>query len=73
MGRHKTEVGKQGTELLTRYTRDVMGRLLTKVLPDGTEVQYQYDQQGQLIGIDDGVTPLAWQYDPLLMIRLVIY
>ncbi|HIF9226189.1 TPA: RHS repeat domain-containing protein [Photobacterium damselae] len=65
MGRHKTEVGKQGTELLTRYTRDVMGRLLTKVLPDGTEVQYQYDQQGQLIGIDDGVTPLAWQYDPL--------
>ncbi|MCG3822964.1 RHS domain-containing protein, partial [Photobacterium damselae] len=47
------------------YTRDVMGRLLTKVLPDGTEVQYQYDQQGQLIGIDDGVTPLAWQYDPL--------
>ncbi|HIF9226196.1 TPA: RHS repeat-associated core domain-containing protein [Photobacterium damselae] len=61
----KTEVGKQGTELLTRYTRDVMGRLLTKVLPDGTEVQYQYDQQGQLIGIDDGVTPLAWQYDPL--------
>nr|WP_275667677.1 RHS repeat domain-containing protein [Photobacterium damselae] len=50
-----------------------MGRLLTKVLPDGTEVQYQYDQQGQLIGIDDGVTPLAWQYDPLLMILLVIY
>ncbi|MCG9703606.1 RHS repeat domain-containing protein [Photobacterium damselae] len=66
-------MGKQGTELLTRYTRDVMGRLLTKVLPDGTEVQYQYDQQGQLIGIDDGVTPLAWQYDPLLMILLVIY
>ncbi|EJN6958659.1 YD repeat-containing protein [Photobacterium damselae subsp. damselae] len=65
MGRHKTEEGKRGTELLTRYTRDVMGRLLTKVLPDGAEVQYQYDQQGQLIGIDDGVTPLAWQYDPL--------
>ncbi|PSW70860.1 RHS repeat protein [Photobacterium kishitanii] len=61
----KTDVGKQGTELTTTYTRDVMGRLLTKVLPDGVEIQYQYDKQGQLIGIDDGVTPLAWQYDPL--------
>ncbi|WP_052957636.1 DUF6531 domain-containing protein [Photobacterium kishitanii] len=61
----KTEVGKQGTELTTTYTRDVMGRLLAKELPDGAEIQYQYDKQGQLIGIDDGVTPLAWQYDPL--------
>ena len=61
----KTEVGKQGTELTTTYTRDVMGRLLAKELPDGAEIKYQYDKQGQLIGIDDGVTPLAWQYDPL--------
>ncbi|WP_081278781.1 hypothetical protein [Photobacterium kishitanii] len=35
-----------------------MGCLLTKVLPDRVEIQYQYDKQGQLIGIDDGVTYL---------------
>ncbi|BDM64465.1 hypothetical protein NFHSH190041_19170 [Shewanella sp. NFH-SH190041] len=42
-----------------------MGRLLSKTLPDGSDVQYEYDQYGQLTAVEDGVTPLAWDYDPL--------
>ena len=59
----KVEVGTAGTERITKYTRDLMGRLIEKELPDGEKVSYQYDLQGQLIGVEDGVTPLAWEYD----------
>ncbi|WP_421195460.1 RHS repeat-associated core domain-containing protein [Aeromonas enteropelogenes] len=59
----KVEFGKQGTELVTRYERDAMGRLLKKCLPDGREIQFSYDQYGQLIRVDDGAWPLAFEYD----------
>ncbi|WP_415891601.1 RHS repeat-associated core domain-containing protein [Neptuniibacter sp. PT8_73] len=59
----KVEVGTAGTERITKYVRDLMGRLIEKELPDGEKISYQYDLQGQLIGVEDGVTPLAWEYD----------
>ncbi|WP_157798300.1 RHS repeat domain-containing protein, partial [Aeromonas cavernicola] len=31
----KSELGEQGGELITRYQRDAMGRLIQKTLPDG--------------------------------------
>ena len=59
----KVEFGKQGTELVTRYERDPMGRLLKKTLPDSREIQFSYDRHGQLTQVDDGVWPLAFEYD----------
>ncbi|MGY3942930.1 polymorphic toxin type 46 domain-containing protein [Aeromonas tecta] len=59
----KVEFGKQGSELVTSYERDAMGRLLKKQLPDGREIQFAYDQYGQLTRVDDGVWPLAFEYD----------
>lgn len=59
----KMELGKQETELVTRYERDPMGRLLKKCLPDGREIQFSYDQYGQLTQVDDGAWPLAFEYD----------
>ena len=49
--------------LLTQFTRDPMGRLLTKTLPDGSEVRYQYDESGHLTAVDDGRRPLHYAYD----------
>nr|WP_280136033.1 RHS repeat protein [Aeromonas popoffii] len=40
-----------------------MGRLLTKTLPDGREIQFSYDQYGQLMQVDDGAWPLTFEYD----------
>ncbi|MGY3912081.1 RHS repeat-associated core domain-containing protein [Aeromonas piscicola] len=59
----KVEFGKQETELVTRYERDPMGRLLKKTLPDGREIQFSYDQYGQLTQVDDGAWPLTFEYD----------
>ncbi|MFQ2083797.1 RHS repeat-associated core domain-containing protein [Aeromonas veronii] len=59
----KVEFGKQETELVTRYERDSMGRLLKKTLPDGREIQFSYDQYGQLTQVDDGAWPLTFEYD----------
>ncbi len=59
----KVEFGKQETELVTRYERDPMGRLLKKSLPDGREIAFEYDGHGQLIRVDDGAWPLAFDYD----------
>ncbi|RQW63623.1 RHS repeat-associated core domain-containing protein [Vibrio viridaestus] len=59
----KTEIGTEGTELVTEFKRDPMGRLVSKTLADGREIEYRYDQYGQLAEMDDGVTPLAWRYD----------
>ena len=59
----KVEFGKQGSELVTRYERDAMGRLLKKWLPDGREIGFLYDQYGQLTQVDDHVWPLAFEYD----------
>ncbi len=59
----KAEFGKQETELVTRYERDSMGRLLKKTLPDGREIQFSYDQYGQLTQVDDGAWPLTFEYD----------
>ncbi|WP_415891266.1 RHS repeat-associated core domain-containing protein [Neptuniibacter sp. SY11_33] len=59
----KTEIGTAGTERVTDYKRDLCGRLISKVLPDGQDVSYQYDHQGQLSAVDDGNTLLMWEYD----------
>ena len=59
----KTEVGRSGTELVTLYRRDVMGRLTSKVLPDGQEISFHYDAHGQLTSVEDGHWPLAFSYD----------
>ncbi|MGY3925096.1 DUF6531 domain-containing protein [Aeromonas jandaei] len=59
----KVEFGKQETELVTRYERDSMGRLLKKTLPDGREIQFSYDQYGQLTQVDDGAWPLTFEYN----------
>ncbi|WP_421219605.1 hypothetical protein [Aeromonas jandaei] len=59
----KVEFGKQETELVTRYERDSMGRLLKKTLSDGREIQFSYDQYGQLTQVDDGAWPLTFEYD----------
>ncbi|PJG57844.1 hypothetical protein CUC53_15795, partial [Aeromonas cavernicola] len=44
----KSELGEQGGELITRYQRDAMGRLIHKTLPDGQQIAYRYDGHGQL-------------------------
>ncbi|KTS75533.1 type IV secretion protein Rhs [Pseudomonas oryzihabitans] len=59
----KTEHGSDGSTLTTRYARDREGRLQRKVLPDGSQVDYAYDDLGRLIGVDDGQWPLAYRYD----------
>ncbi|WP_395607970.1 RHS repeat-associated core domain-containing protein [Pseudomonas sp. B22129] len=60
----KTEHGDDGSQLLiTRYTRDHAGRLIRKTLPDGKTVDYTYDRQGNLLGVNDGHWALAYEYD----------
>lgn len=61
----KQEFGDQhdAEPLITRYTRDPMGRLINRILPDGTEEAYQYDQYGRLIRVQDGDNVLAWEYN----------
>jgi RHS repeat-associated protein len=60
----KTEFGDDGSQRVTAYQRDSAGRLLTKTLPDGINVQYRYDRLGRLISIDDGHDhPLEFEYD----------
>ncbi|WP_245749905.1 RHS repeat-associated core domain-containing protein [Marinobacter zhejiangensis] len=60
----KAEYGL-GREVLqtTSYERDTLGQLLKKTLPDGREIQYRYDADGKLLGVDDGKWPLAFEYD----------
>ncbi|MHC8322723.1 RHS repeat-associated core domain-containing protein [Pseudomonas sp. GB2N2] len=60
----KTEIGADGSQLVTNYQRDSAGRLLLKTLPDGTKVEYRYDSLGRLISVDDGCDhPLEFEYD----------
>ncbi|MFB3306678.1 DUF6531 domain-containing protein, partial [Pseudomonas sp. AMR01] len=59
----KTEYGDDGSQLITRYTRDHAGRLVRKTLPDGKSVDYTYDRQGNLLGVNDGHWALAYEYD----------
>ncbi|QAX84186.1 type IV secretion protein Rhs [Pseudomonas sp. DTU12.3] len=60
----KIEFGDDGSRLVTAYLRDLVGRLLSKTLPDGVKVSYQYDRLGRLIAVDDGQKhPLAFEYD----------
>ncbi|WP_050558321.1 RHS repeat-associated core domain-containing protein [Pseudomonas sp. CBZ-4] len=59
----KTEHGDDGSQLVTRYERDFAGRLVRKTLPDGNTVDYTYDRQGNLLGVEDGHWSLAYEYD----------
>jgi RHS repeat-associated protein len=59
----KTEFGADGSQRVTRYQRDVAGRLLRKTLPDNEAVEYRYDALGRLVSVDDGHWPLAYEYD----------
>ncbi len=60
----KTEHGDDGSQLITTYQRDAHGRLLLKTLPDGSPVEYRYDNLGRLVGVDDGHDwPLEFHYD----------
>ncbi|PTC29101.1 type IV secretion protein Rhs [Pseudomonas aylmerensis] len=59
----KTEHGDDGSQLVTRYERDHAGRLVRKVLPDASVVDYAYDRQGNLLSVDDGHWALAYEYD----------
>ncbi|KMT53319.1 RHS repeat-associated core domain-containing protein [Pseudomonas fildesensis] len=59
----KTEHGDDDSQLVTRYTRDHAGRLVRKTLPDGKNVDYTYDRQGNLLSVDDGHWALAYEYD----------
>ncbi|WP_426135222.1 RHS repeat-associated core domain-containing protein [Pseudomonas sp. PWP3-1b2] len=59
----KTEYGDDGSQLITCYERDHAGRLVRKTLPDGKTVDYTYDRQGNLLGVNDGHWALAYEYD----------
>ncbi|MGY4640619.1 RHS repeat-associated protein [Pseudomonas sp. TE24901] len=59
----KTEHGDNGSQLVTKYQRDHAGRLVRKTLPDGKTVDYTYDRQGNLLGVEDGHWALAYEYD----------
>jgi len=59
----KTEHGDDGSQLVTHYERDYVGRLVRKALPDGNHVDYTYDRQGNLLSVEDGHWALAYEYD----------
>ncbi|MFP8966456.1 RHS repeat-associated core domain-containing protein [Pokkaliibacter sp. CJK22405] len=67
----KTEVAatlpgdKEPISLTTVFKRDVMGRLVEKVLPDESSIYYHYDSEGNLTQVDDGEWPLFFEYDEL--------
>jgi RHS repeat-associated protein len=61
----KTEIGSEGSELITRYAYNEQGKLIEKTLPDESTIQYSYDLLGNLTGVDDGQWPLAYEYDVL--------
>ncbi|WP_261888066.1 RHS repeat protein [Vibrio rhizosphaerae] len=66
----KTEIGREGGELTTRYAYDAQGKLIEKTLPDESTISYHYDLSGNLTGVDDGQWPLAYAYD--VMGRLTV-
>lgn len=55
--------GREDTALITEYERDISGKLIARILPDGQRIDYRYDTFGQLVEVNDGHWPLAWQYD----------
>ena len=59
----KTEHGDDGSQLVTCYERDHAGRLVRKILPDSSVVDYAYDRQGNLLTVDDSHWFLAYEYD----------
>ena len=70
---HLTEKAEYGTSSdvlqTTTYERDELGQLLKKTLPDGREIQYGYNADGKLIGVDDGHWPLAFEYDEFGLLK----
>ncbi|WP_422527052.1 RHS repeat-associated core domain-containing protein [Serratia fonticola] len=61
--KHEYGNDHQSPPLITQYHRDPLGRLTRKILPDGKEEEYRYDEAGRLSEVLDGENPLAWQYD----------
>lgn len=64
----KKEIGNaafDSPELITEFDRDVMGRITQKRLADGRVIDYQYNDQGKLLLVDDGERPLFFEYDKL--------
>ncbi|MGF1688416.1 DUF6531 domain-containing protein [Photobacterium japonica] len=64
----KKEIGSaafDSPELITEFDRDVMGRITQKRLADGRVIDYQYNEQGKLLSVDDGERPLFFEYDEL--------
>ncbi|GKX50341.1 RHS repeat-associated core domain-containing protein [Budvicia aquatica] len=64
----KWEYGDQHDEVpfVTVYQRDTVGRLIKKVLPDGSEEHYHYDRYGQLTKVTDSQdNVLVWEYNEL--------
>ncbi|MBK5143133.1 RHS domain-containing protein [Budviciaceae bacterium BWR-B9] len=64
----KEEYGDQHDEapFVTVYQRDTVGRLIKRVLPDGSEEHYHYDRYGQLTKVTDSQdNVLAWEYNQL--------
>ncbi len=61
-GRLLSEIDSSGGTKSYRY--DAAGQISEMRLPDGRQVKYQYDRGGRRIGIDDGVFPVRFAYDP---------
>ncbi|CAN94274.1 conserved exported carbohydrate-binding protein,Rhs family [Sorangium cellulosum So ce56] len=49
--------------LAITYTYDVMGRVASRTLPDGSVTKYFYDPAGGLVGLDHGGEKIAVQRD----------
>ncbi|WP_447834401.1 hypothetical protein [Aeromonas veronii] len=48
----------------TRYEYHTGLHLVSRhINPDGREIQFSYDQYGQLTQVDDGAWPLTFEYD----------
>ncbi|UAN62452.1 RHS repeat-associated core domain-containing protein [Serratia sp. JSRIV006] len=61
--KHEYGNDHQSPPFITQYQRDPLGRLTRKILPDGKEEEYRYDEAGRLSEVLDDENPLAWQYD----------
>ncbi len=59
------ESSQPANEIVTEFERDVMGRLTQKRLADGRVYNYQYNQLGHLLCVDDGERPLYFEYDEM--------